>query len=742
MRLLKIIVAGSGAAGKTNFINLLMQKKFRFDHHSTNVVHVNHAVSFQMATFQDSCIVDDEITWVELDSELEIGYLQSVLLPKPLLKPNLPISSTETVGKRDSATTPTSSTEAPVTLQYQPKTPKQQQSMLNWFTGLFVNPIKDSNLSTVDSILNTVSSRSGAPIYQSCNVLNIITLLDTGGQPEYIHLLPTININPTITFVVHDLSKSLDDQVLVEYSQRGRRMFMPYHLSYSNLDMIKFLMSIINESVERPACNISDLKLIVTPGTDDKSYICMVGTHADKVSQIQKKNTGEKLISLVNKTQCHASVWYQDDENVLFSVDNTTAGSKDSEDPVAKDMRKRIETVASKKEICELPITWMLFQLEIRQVYFKKKKPYISFSDCITIAKESRLISNMEEVRSVLQYYHLLGVLIYFHEVPGLCDYVIVDHQWWFDKLSSVICTTFQEDFLNYQAVQKLKYQGILSNELVEHIKWEDNIKKEYFFSLLVCMKIISPVSENQGSNEEYFIPFVLSAYNLQHENDILSQYGHLQGEPLLIQFRSGLLPRGLFCSLIVQLLQYPFKQSEPHFSQQDKQHAFSNLFTFSLPNAYSMSLLDKLSYLEVQIRHPEKAFDNPVHCRVYNYLMYVLTDVCNHLKFSFERLRSGFLCMCCNSTEDHIATLPSISSPMMYAKCSMDSTCQMKLNSSHLIWFYHDQHLQCHNGNRSPHCMLIYKNRLYTYVIIRTSSVNYKNIGFKLCFLISGQNS
>ena len=73
VRFLKIIVAGSGATGKTNFINLLMKKKFKKNHHSTNVVHANHAVSFRMASFQESS-ENDEVTWVELDSELEIGY--------------------------------------------------------------------------------------------------------------------------------------------------------------------------------------------------------------------------------------------------------------------------------------------------------------------------------------------------------------------------------------------------------------------------------------------------------------------------------------------------------------------------------------------------------------------------------------------------------------------------------------------------------------------------------------------
>ena len=69
----------------------------------------------------------------------------------------------------------------------------------------------------------------------------------------------------------------------------------------------------------------------------------------------------------------------------------------------------------------------------------------------------------------------------------------------------------------------------------------QDDIKEEFFFSLLVRMKIITPLNNTQSEAEEYFIPFALSAYNLQQENEILFQYGYPQGEPLLIQFCSGL---------------------------------------------------------------------------------------------------------------------------------------------------------------------------------------------------------
>ena len=80
------------------------------------------------------------------------------------------------------------------------------------------------------------------------------------------------------------------------------------------------------------------------------------------------------------------------------------------------------------------------------------------------------------------------------------------------------MCITFKEDFLNYQAVRKLKYQGILSKELVKHIEWKDDMKEEYFFSLLIHMEIITPiVSEPYGIEEYlYFLFYLLMTYSMK----------------------------------------------------------------------------------------------------------------------------------------------------------------------------------------------------------------------------------
>ena len=677
---------GSGAAGKTSFINLLLKKKFIEYHHSTNVVHTHHAVSVKLATFHESS--DDKVEWVDLDSNLELSYLHSVLLPQRTVQP----ATVHVNENLSDSVTPKLVKSKPVS-HYTP--PVQQFSIKHWLTNRLASSVKSTSLSTFDSI---ISSNQEVITHQPGEVLNILTLLDTGGQPEYIHLLPTINIYPTVTFVIHDLSKSLSDQVLVEYSQHGKHVFTPYHLNYSNLDMIKLLMSAANDSVERPISNIP--KLVTTPGSSRKSYICLVGTHADKASEQKVKEVENELSTLVNTTHCEAAVWQTESENILFSVNNTTAGHPDAEDPVAKVIQKRIETLAEEKEIYNLPITWMLLQLEIRDVCSKRGKAYISFQDCVALARETGLMSKEKEIKSVLLYHHLLGVLIYFEEVPGLCDYVIVDHQWWFDKLSNIICTTFHQASLDHRAVHKLKYQGLLSKELLQHVEWKDDIKEEFFLSLLVHMRIIAPVTIQNDKIEEYFIPHILPTYNLQQSNKILDQYGNLQGEALLVQFHSGFLPRGLFCCLIVELLQRSPKGWEYHISCDEMHHTFSNVITFVLPNAYSLSILDKVLYLELQIRHLDEATSAiPVHVEVYNYLVYALTEVCIHLNFDCDRLQYGFLCNCDKKPDHHIAiaTLPTSSSAVVYARCTVNNAHQFKMDPSQLIWFYLKQHFNNH---------------------------------------------
>jgi len=661
------------------------------------MVHASHAVSLRKAAFHKHASDGEKVVWVEMDSNLEMKHLHTTLLSENLQsKQSTPVQHDQKFNKKtDKKATAEAELKAQsdklpqvFNAQLPPKQVSKAKVVKQWVSGVFTKPVNIKNLSVFTPIVvdSMQSLKKTINVHQPGDILNIVTLLDTGGQPQYIHLLPTVNIHPTVNFVIHNLTKSLDDQVLVEYSEHGKHTFQPYHLSYTNLDMVKLLMSGVNDCLEMYS---QVPQLITHPGTDKNSYLCFVGTHADKVTKEVIQNTAKVLKSAVRKTDCKSSILQNDCGSILFPVDNTTAGDEVNEDPVANVIRTKIERIAENKNVYELPITWMLLELEIRQICTKNKKMYISVSDCVTIAKASRLISSSEEVKNALMYHHLLGVLIFFQEIPGLRDYVIIDHQWWFDTLSNIISFTFKKDSDCHDVVHKLKYKGILGKDILQKVKWEGDIKEEYFLLLLSHLKIIAPLHTNK---DEYFIPYILPAYTIQQRDAILQRYGDIQGDPLLMQFKSGTLPRGLFCCLVVHLLQNPPVEWKPHFTEDDDYHVFSNLITFSLPNAFSLSLLDNVSYLEVQIRHKIVKFSTmsaTVHFDVHHKITEAFSIVCEQLNFDFERIQVGFFCKCGKSFEPHIAIVPSgTTTTKLFATCSANSVNQLQLGPCHLVWF------------------------------------------------------
>ena len=698
------MLTGSGAAGKTSFNNLLMKNKFVDFHHSTNIVQAKHAVSVKQAVVVGSNQCDDcNVVWLKMDDDSQMSHLRQILLsldlsslqktqilkeqkknsklPSPL--PQLKAAkSTSTTGSVDDKVQKTSMKKQYVT--------HQSISIAQRFTGLLQSSVKSEKMASFDCLVqNSMKSNNvfEHDFTYNRDVLNIVTLLDTGGQPEYIHLLPTVNIHPMVNFVVHDLSKNLEDQVLVEFSEHGKHVFEPYHLQYSNLDMIKFLMSSINDSLERSSSQVP--QLITIPGKNSNSYLCCVGTHTDKVDLDTIQHINAHLTAVVEKLNCKAAVWENNEGGVLFSVDNTTAGDDSKEDPLANLIRNKIDTLARDKDVYELPITWMLFEMEIRLVCSNNNKAYISFKECCTIAQQINLITSIEEIRSALIYHHLLGVLLYYPDVPGLCDYIIVDHQWLFDRISSIVCFTFKHSS-NMHAKNNLKYNGILTKELVQELHWQEELKEEYFIALLVEMKIIAPRKRKESTESDYFIPYILPTYTIHSQSDdILLKYGCLQGESLLIQFKSNLLPRGFFCCLVVQMLQQ-LPDSWGHlYTQKDIHHTYSNLITFRLQSSYYLSLMDKLSYLEVQIRHEESDYyyQIPIHTEVKESLVSALKDVCEKLTFHNERLIYGFYCKCGDYSDEHIAVPTRSTPPFDNASCRHGSITSTKLKEGHTIW-------------------------------------------------------
>ena len=373
------------------------------------------------------------------------------------------------------------------------------------------------------------------------------------------------------------------------------------------------------------------------------------------------------------------------EDGLLFSVDNTTAGDSKKEDPVIKKLRKCIDDCMDDLRKShqfinknKLPIKWMILELEIKELHSRKFITYIDYK-CIASDKAKM---GAKEAEESLQHFNFLGVFLHFKEVDGLCDYVIIDHQWLFKNLAKLLhLSTDKIDFRNFDHQEKFKDKRLLAKSEIEKIKWNENEKlhPQYFLNLLVHLKVIATVSLNE--EQYYYMPCVRSSTCHYHDKLIF-----LLSEPLLVQFSSGFLPRGFFNSLVVSLLE---NLPDKWYPQLHHTKHFSNVITFQLQDGPFLRLSDKIYYLEVQIRHYKRDLDTHYHAEVFSKLCEHLKCVCKTLGFDYANLKYGFLCHDGKFYDDeHIVFIDPFSCFPLKQRCCRKVYHELTLQESHKIWF------------------------------------------------------
>ena len=228
-------------------------------------------------------------------------------------------------------------------------------------------------------------------------------------------------------------------------------------------------------------------------------------------------------------------------------------------------------------------------------------------------------------------------MLLYFEDIPGLCDYVIIDQQWLYNKVSMFVHLPSELiSFIRHSSQMLFETSGILLKDECSSIKWEENIPVQCFISFLIYKNIIAEFTMDK--QQYYYLPYILPYCQQYHD-----KHQFLLSEPLLIQFSNGVLPRGFFCSLVVHLLQdLPDEwQHDLLSSTGGVKKYFKNVMTFCLPDNFFLRMQDRIYYLELQIRHyKDNKLENAwYHPQVLPTLKKYLITVCQKLKFDSGKL-------------------------------------------------------------------------------------------------------
>ena len=237
--------------------------------------------------------------------------------------------------------------------------------------------------------------------------------------------------------------------------------------------------------------------------------------------------------------------------------------------------------------------------------------------------------------------------------------------------------------------------KGMCSLKLLRKLDLDlQGIELEYFVKLLVHLKVIAPMKN------VYFVPTILPPCNEKYiftETECGTSAAFTPDgecihvvEPLLIQFTSGIIPRGLFGFLIVQLLQDNPDTYELYGENDHTLHRCSDLLCLYEKPYWYVSLCDKIFYLELQVRVKKNKYSH--HYKTQTVVTESLKKVCDTFNWQFSDCRYGFLCHehTEDSQNDHLVLLPT--NPPYRDRIPEHATCcnqqTTDLSSAHTVWF------------------------------------------------------
>ena len=710
----KVLFCGANGAGKTNFSNLLLEEQFNPKHVSTEVVKPQQATVAMKAQIS-KCEKDGDVIFKKMNIDDEIQQLMSYL-PKKYTKPH---------GQQDAKSYNTqdmlSDNQKYTSVQrkhtvFKIVKPiwqlfKKSKNEENIREDIELMEYNQKNYTFAEDIMSQklVSTSASSVAQLPDKVWDILTFMDTGGQPQYISMLPAVNSFAMITFIVHKMTggrKSLDDKFMVQHGNKnGEHSFTPYEHECTYLQLIKTLMSYASVKFFPDNSFLNEVK-ISSDQTHSRS-ISFIGTHSKNVSENDMMEIDKVLIDIVeNSNSENIKIKLNEVYKYLVPIDNKKQNKRLSErDEInisidnkeydvnkytnPSEIRNYIYEWMKKQDIYIVPIQWLLLELEIRKHCESKKCSFITCEDVLRIGREKSL-GNDNFIKSGIRFHHLFGVLLYFEEVEGMHEIVITNHQWLFDKLSEIVKYSFKPDIkVDEDDLSKGIFKESMLSELnIDedfinsgiHIKSVNPTKA--FLKLLQHLLIIARLNED---STKYFMPSLLkSSNNVDQQRNIpgKSNFITLTKDPqsLLIQFESddatNSFPRGFLCFLVVQLI---------HSTNWElyKRNVYNNILTFfKVFGGYYVTLVDKIFFLEIIVTHDGTDM-HPIHHDVFKIIERAIFEVRTKLNIAVK-LKYGFLCkMCQDSEEAHMTYLSDNNSTFCY--CTGQKPTE--LEDSHKVW-------------------------------------------------------
>ena len=545
----KVLIIGPPGVGKTGIRYLLLGLPPPPRRTSTPLAtRTTRAISFYRIKADGS----RDITWVELDDDTYLKYIaeevKMIELNPSRAVPPQPATSTTPAATGSSAQEPSDVDHTPPVLS--PATPLVSTSSSE-------ENVKDANPPVppkVEGIASDIVDKLVSDPELSRNSTNkktFVHLIDTGGQPSFISLIPAFVRGSTVIIVASKLNHSINDKLQYEYVKDDQHLVrQPTKLEKSQLDGI--------EELVRTFSSVKHSEEGSTQGSSEPKFL-LVGTHADKHwslfdETLSGKNRWLKKSLGELKSMC---IEVSDDGDILLPIN--TRVTKDRHE-VASSIRQKIIDACSDAEV-DIRTRWYVFELGVSGKAKKEGRSVLGLAECIEIGEN--LSMGEEDVMAALVFLDGAALCLYF---PAAAPHLVfTDPQTILSEVTEILILGIIDLHLipsqypllseHMKLVRRLRDQGLFNKMLVDIVCSKYRVNEEGrcsysvddFLVILKHLLIIAPVCID--GVELFFIPTILPTCSKK----ISPIAGKLA--PLVLLCRTRVIPLGMFSALVVALL-------------------------------------------------------------------------------------------------------------------------------------------------------------------------------------------
>lgn len=411
----------------------------------------------------------------------------------------------------------------------------------------------------------------------------LLSIIDTGGQPEFHDILPYLIRGPSLFLVFLKLVDALDEKFDVSYRIEGNES-EPYKSSYTPINIIHQVLSLCHSLGEEYSA-------------------LLIGSYKDKVTSDQIKEMDKSLQSSLK----NAAFFYQDhlkrydSKHYIHPVDNMNGDALE-----IQQLQGKILKTVRKFQPKVLPTSWFLFHLMLKYLYEEAKT--CTLQQANELALELNITE--EDVPHILEFIdHNFGTILYYKSIPSLVDTVICDPSVVFEPIAKLVGESFGANPDRPTISEAIRRSGLIPLNHVESICRESVNRYIPLESIIEILKEANVVTEIKGKNEKIslFMPCLLSPDPSIEASSSYSHNDHSRPAPLIFTFTSsshpasGLVdvPVGLFNALIIKL-----SQSSLDWVLEDSRQIFKNrmYFFFCQSNLSVVELISHVSFIQVNV--------------------------------------------------------------------------------------------------------------------------------------------